>query len=642
MEANPRLGRPLVKMTCELPPRLLGDLQAEQYRILRTQIPILYAVLSINTGILCFSVYGAVSPTLSLVIPGIFAALIMVRVITWLGRRPSQSRSASRIARHLLSTTLIAGVISLGLGLWGVALLNSAVADKPFVPLFIAFGAIACAYCLASLPRAAFATISLATTPVIFTLLTSGIRLEQAAGLNLLLIFILILRLVAHQYDRLVDSVITHTELKTLAYADPLTGLPNRRAFIECLADVIEAPLGASGRATIAMIDLDGFKAINDTYGHAAGDAVLIQAAGRIQAACISGRMVARLGGDEFAALIVGIEDPALIVEIGNTLVREMNKPFAISGSQLRLAASVGFAQHDQSDASAMAIVSRADVALYEVKYCGGGGVLLFTPAMGLRLRRRMVIEQALRETNPAPQIEVVYQPIFDARTRQITSFEALARWNHPELGPINPLEFIGVAEQTGTIGMLSEQIFSAAIGEAAGWAAPLGLSINMSGIDLCRPSTPLMIMSLCSGYGFDPTRLEVEVTETSVLSDFDVARSQLDLLREVGIRVVLDDFGSGYASISYLKEITFDRVKLDGELIGDIIQSPKARRLVQGILQLCAAIGVPITAEKVETEDQLAVLVGLGCDRLQGYLLSRPVSSTAARALATVRRQVA
>jgi diguanylate cyclase (GGDEF)-like protein len=628
-------------MTCELPPRLIGDLQAEQYRILRTQIPVLYAVLSINMAILCYSVYTAVPPTLSLVVPGIFAVLIVVRLVTWLTRRPSQYPSASRISRHLLSTTIIAGVISLSLGLWGVALLNSAAADKPFVPLFIAFGAIACAYCLASLPRAAFATITLATTPVILALLVSGVRLQEAAGLNLVLIFVLILRLVAHQYDRLVDSVITHSELKALAYADPLTGLPNRRAFIECL-DGIETPPNGNARAFVAMIDLDGFKAINDTYGHAAGDAVLIQAAGRIQASCTNCRMVARLGGDEFAALIIGVEDAELIVDIGNTLVQEMNKPFAISGSQLRLAASVGFAQHDQGDASAMALISRADVALYEVKHRGGGGALLFTPAMGLRLRRRIVIEQALRETDPPPHIEVVYQPIFDGRTRQITSFEALARWNHPELGPINPLEFIGVAEQIGTIGTLSEQIFSAAIMEAAGWTAPLGLSINLSGIDLCRPSTPLMIMSLCKRYGFDPRRLEVEVTETSVLSDFNVARSQLDLLRKSGIRVVLDDFGSGYASISYLKEITFDRVKLDGELIADIIQSPKARRLVQGILQLCAAISVPITAEKVESEDQLAVLVGLGCDRLQGYLLSRPVSPSAARALAGGRREAA
>ena len=180
------------------------------------------------------------------------------------------------------------------------------------------------------------------------------------------------------------------------------------------------------------------------------------------------------------------------------------------------------------------------------------------------------------------------------------------------------------------------------AIREAAGWAAPIGLSINLSAVDLCRSSTPLTILSLCRHYGFDPGRLELEVTETSVLSDFDVARDQLELLRRSGIRVSLDDFGSGFASISYLKEITFDRVKIDGELIADIITSAKARRLVQGILQLCSAINVPTTAEKVECNDQLAVLVGLGCDRLQGYLLGHPVSANAARRLAGIRLKAA
>jgi diguanylate cyclase (GGDEF)-like protein len=630
-----------VKLTRDLPAHLSGELQAEQFRILRTQIPILYAVLSINTGILAFSVYGAVSATLSLVIPGAFASLIAVRAFIWVTRLRTIP-SAPRLARYLFSTTLIAGFVSLGLGLWGVALLNSAVGDKPFVPLFIAFGAIACAYCLASLPRAAFATIILAVTPVIVALLTSGVRLQQAAGLNLLLIFLLILRLVVHQYGHLVDSVEANAELKLLAHSDPLTGLPNRRAFIEYLESIVAAPLEQIGRMSVAMIDLDGFKAINDTFGHVAGDAVLIQAGIRIRAACAGCQMVARLGGDEFAAVMLANGDDVEVAEIGKTLVREMSKPFDVVGSQLRLSASIGVATHNEGDTSAVAVMARADVALYEVKLGGGKGIVSFVPSMGMRLRRRMVIEQALRETDPPPQIEVVYQPIYDGRSRQITSFEALARWDHPELGPINPLEFIGVAEQTGTIGLLSEQIFATAIEQATSWAAPTRLALNMSGADLCRPSTPFTIVSMCDHYGFDPSRLEVEVTETSVLSDFNVARAQIDLLRERGIRVALDDFGSGFASISYLKEITFDRVKIDGELIADIIHSPKARRLVQGILQLCSAISVPVTAEKIETEEQLAILVGLGCDRLQGYLLSRPVSAHAAQRLTTARLKVA
>jgi diguanylate cyclase (GGDEF)-like protein len=611
---------------------LRGDLQAEQFRILRTQVPILYAVLSIDTAILCFSIYGSVPAFLSLVVPAVFGSLILLRMIVWLARSHKAPDEES-IRRYLVSTTFIAAFVSLGLGVWGVALLQSGVGDKPFVPLFIAFGAIACAYCLASLPRAAFATIFMSTTPVIVAMLTSGVDIQKAAGLNLLLIFLLILRLIVHQYNFVVDGVTSHAQLRALAYADPLTGLPNRRAFIETLEGVVAASPVGRERVSVAMIDLDHFKAINDTYGHAAGDAVLVQAAARIQAACKTCQMVARLGGDEFAVLIMKADDAAL-ADIGRTLVSQISKPFAVAGSNLRLAASVGIATHMEDDASAVAVMSRADVALYDVKNSGREGVLLFESAMGMRLRRRVMIEQALLASDQRPSIQVVYQPIYDARTRRITSFEALARWTHPELGPVSPLEFICIAEQTGTIAAVSEQIFSTAISEAAGWAPSIGLSINLSAIDLCRPSTPLTIMSLCNRYGFDPSRLEVEVTETSVLSDFDAADEQLKLLRKSGIRVVLDDFGSGFASISYLKQITFDRVKIDGELVSNIIASPKARRLVQGILQLCSAIDVPTTAERVETEDQLAVLVGLGCDRLQGYLLSRPISASAAREL--------
>lgn len=615
-----------------LPPHLQGALKAEQYRILRTQVPILYAVLAINTAILSVSIYGSVPVSMSLGVPGAFELLILVRMIVWLARR-GEAPSEVRTDRYLRVTATLAVSASVCLGIWSVVLLRSGVGGEPFVPLFIAFGAIACAYCLASLPHAAFATILLSTAPVIATLLTSGVGSEEAAGLNLLLILLLILRLIGHQYDYVLDGVETHAQLRALAYTDPLTGLPNRRAFIEALEAIVATAPDARERVSIAMIDLDHFKAINDTYGHAAGDAVLVQAAARIQAACTDCRMVARLGGDEFAALIVRDDDAAL-AELGWAFVAEIRQPFVVAGSRLRLAASVGIATCMDDDTSAMAIVSRADVALYDVKHSGREGVLVFEPAMGQRLRRRVMIEQALRATDQRPAIEVVYQPIYDARTRRITSFEALARWTHPELGPVSPLEFICIAEQTGTIAALSEQIFATAIGEAAGWEPDIGLSINLSAIDLCRPGTPLTIMSLCHRYGFDPRRLEVEVTETSVLSDFDAAGEQLRLLRKSGIRVVLDDFGSGFASISYLRQITFDRVKIDGELIANILASPQARRLVQGILQLCAAIDVPTTAEKVETEDQLAVLVGLGCDRLQGFLLSRPVGALVARAL--------
>lgn len=629
-----------MKTKLERSPAFKADLQAEQYRILRTQVPILYGVLSINTGILSFSIYGSVSTTLSTMIPGAFAVLIAIRVVVWLSRQISRPTDA-RVTRFLNTTTVIAALVSFCLGLWGVALLDSAVGDKPFVPLFIAFGAIACAYCLASLPRAAFSTIFLSTAPVIIALLTSGTPLQHATGVSLLLIFMLILRLIMHQYRYLVDFVKSHAEVKALAYSDMLTGLPNRRAFVERLEAAVDEQYDPTMRTAVAMIDLDGFKAINDTYGHAAGDAVLIKAAERIQSVCKGNMMVARLGGDEFAVLLHGASYEA-VEDAGSAIVQLLSKPFLVADLHIRLAASIGLAIDLNDIATPTTLMSQADVALYEVKNSTGNGVLLFAPEMAIRLHRRIIIEQGLRETEPRPQIEVVYQPIFDAQSLQLTTFEALARWNHPTLGPIDPLEFIGVAERTGTITSLSQQIFATAIEEASSWPLPISLSVNLSAVELSQPSTPLAIMSLCHKHNFDPKRLELEVTETSVLSDFDMARQQLELLRKVGIKIVLDDFGSGYASITYLKEITFDRVKIDGELISDIIHSPKARRLLQGILQLCSAVGLPATAEKVECDRQLAILTGLGCSRIQGYLLGRPLSAAAASRIAADVREAA
>jgi diguanylate cyclase (GGDEF)-like protein len=621
-----------VRLTRHVPAALQANLQLEQLKILLQQIPILYTVLLINTAILSFSVYGSVPTVLSVEIPGLFGVLIVARLVVWLMRR-SLPPPEAQVARYLASTTLIAAFFSLALGIWGVMLVYAGLGDRPFIPLFITFGSIACAYCLASVPRAAFATIFLATTPVVTSLLASGIKVQAAAGLSLLLISMLILRLITKQYDYFVGTITARSEAMLLAFTDSLTDLANRRAFIECLEKAATST-GVPTLVTLAMIDLDHFKALNDTYGHAVGDAVLLEAARRIKNACTGARIVARLGGDEFAVLFVGESETGLIEGVGATLTRSMAEPFLVCGNCIRLAASVGLSAPLASGQIPMTLMLQADVALYEVKSAGGGSVLAFSPAMHTRLHRRMTIEQALRATNPPPSVQVVYQPICDARSRRITSFEALARWHHPELGGLNPLEFIGVAETTGTISVLSQQIFAAAIEEAAGWNASIGLSINLSAVQLCQPSTPLAIMSLCRRHGFDPRRLEVEVTETSVLADYAIARQQLASLRDAGVRIALDDFGAGFASVSYLKEINFDRIKIDGELVDNIAHSARAARLLHGVLQLCSAVGAEVTAEKVETEQQAAILTGFGCERLQGYLLGRPLQASAVREL--------
>jgi diguanylate cyclase (GGDEF)-like protein len=611
-----------------------AELQFGQFRSLQRNVPILYSVLAINTFFLAFSFYGTVSKTLSLIVPGIFITLIGIRSVVWLSRR-GIDLPLSEISRQLVKTTIVAGVLSGALGTWCVALLFYADASqKASVPMFIAFGSITCAYCLANVPRAAFATICFAPVLVCGALLWSGVLLQIAMGINLLLVLGLILRFINYQYGDFEESVSIELQMRSLAYLDPLTGLPNRRAFIEAIERAATQYNEGGPGFCLAMIDLDDFKSINDTDGHPVGDEVLIETAARIRTVLGPGDVAARLGGDEFAIVSREFKDEA--DELGQRLATALSAPFLLRRTQIRLAASIGIATCPQDGTERITLMSRADVALYRAKSRGGREVLSFTPDMEESLLRRVKIEQALREIDPYPLVEIVFQPIYDTMSNQITTFEALARWNHPDLGIVEPLEFIDVAERIGVMSGITERIFATAIAEATYWPAQIGLSLNLSGVHLCDFNTPLMIMSLLKRHGLSPDRLEIEITETSMLTDFGAARKILGLLRATGIRIVLDDFGAGYASIGYLKEIAFDRVKIDGEIISDIVGSHRAKVLLDGILRLCAATGIPATAEKVETEEQLLILQELGCDRVQGYLLGRPLEIMGTRRLLT------
>jgi diguanylate cyclase (GGDEF)-like protein len=532
------------------------------------------------------------------------------------------------IPRRLRVTTITAGLLSATLGTWGFALLYfTNAAEKPFVPLFVGFASIACAYCLACLPRAAVLTNFFGSVPVCLALLLSGSNGQIAIAVSLILNMGLVGRLIADQFSHFRTLITAHAQVQSLAYVDPLTGLANRRSLYERLEDAVQQHLIDGSGFSLAMMDLDDFKSINDSYGHPVGDKLLVEAASRIHAQCPSCSTISRQGGDEFAILVPRDGD-ARIDELGKRLATSLAEPFVLGHARLHLSASIGIAHCPEHGTDAATIMSRADVALYRVKYAGGGGVQTFRPEFEDDLHRRTAIEQALRETEPYPDVKLVYQPVCDTLSGEITTFEALARWEHPTLGPVEPTEFIAAAERTGTISALSERIFDTALRAAASWPASTSLSLNLSAVQLRDPATPLMIMSLLHKHDFAPTRLELEVTETSVLTDVTASREMLDLLRSTGLRVVLDDFGAGFASIGYLKEITFDRLKIDGGIIDTICHSPRAKDLLAGILELCRTMSIPATAERVETKEQLAILRQLRCDRVQGYLLGKPVEA--------------
>jgi predicted signal transduction protein with EAL and GGDEF domain len=313
-------------------------------------------------------------------------------------------------------------------------------------------------------------------------------------------------------------------------------------------------------------------------------------------------------------------------------------EPFVVHGREFRISGCCGLTLLGRGDCDVSQALIRADSALYEAKHKGRAGIAVYSEEMDAVSRRRARIEDALRLKSGRAAITLVYQPIRELATGELRALEALARWEHDSLGPISPAEFIPIAEQINLIGELSERLLAQAAAEAARWAAAIRLSFNVSAVQLCTAGSAERILAVLAAAGLEPRRLQLEVTETALLADFESARTNLQQLRAAGTHIVLDDFGAGHASISYLREMQFDGIKLDGGLIATIADSMRSRRLLKGVLDLCASLGLPCVAEHIETHEQLDLLRQFGCRDGQGYLLSPPVDAAAAAAMAGPR----
>jgi diguanylate cyclase (GGDEF)-like protein len=476
-----------------------------------------------------------------------------------------------------------------------------------------------------------------------------------AVGVSLVLVTLLTLRLVNLQNRGFVALVRSRSEtesererackaeiealaekarVKRIADSDSLTGLASRRAFL----DALTARLQSGGpRFALALLDLDGFKPINDTFGHAAGDAVLVEVGERLRCQSGAGALAARIGGDEFA-LILPASTEGVAVAQGEQVCAALGRPYRIEGREFRISACCGIALLEPGGCNVTQALHCGDAALYHGKQKGRGCVALFTPELARASERRAAIERALRKPGVGGEIGLVYQPIFDLGSGAIHAFEALARWEHPELGPISPAEFIPITEQINVIEQISDALLARAAAEAAAWPEAVRLSFNLSAVQLCCASSAQRILDIVAVAGLAPERLELEVTETALLADFATARHNLGALRRAGARIVLDDFGAGFASISYLREMCFDAIKLDGSLVTGAPRSAAALRLLTGVLELCAALNVPCVAEHIESPDQLALLRRLRCRNGQGFVLSPPLEAGAARELAAAR----
>ncbi|WP_084438552.1 bifunctional diguanylate cyclase/phosphodiesterase [Shinella sp. HZN7] len=419
-------------------------------------------------------------------------------------------------------------------------------------------------------------------------------------------------------------EVEAESRIRQLAHFDTLTGLANRAAFHERL----DAVLGCEVRcACLLFIDLDGFKLVNDTRGHRAGDALLKEVAARLRQACGAPDVViGRLGGDEFAVLVPGDATDS-VERLAVTLIELLALPYPLeAGRQIQIGASVGIALAPLHGTTGEELLAHADMALYAAKAAGKGAFRMYSPDMDARLQDRVRLEASLRRAlREKDRLFVFYQPIVDIRSGEVTAREALVRWHHPHKGWVSPAEFIPIAEQSGLIDLLGEFVLDRACRDAAGWTDGARVAVNVSAVQLGKGTLAPMVLAALVGSGLSPERLEIEITETALLDGESDVVGDLRRLRDMGVRVALDDFGTGYSSLAHLRVFPFDKIKIDGSFVRDAVERPDCAAVVRCIADLGKRLGVTTVAEGVETEAHLACVRQEGCTEVQGYIVGRP-----------------
>ena len=418
-----------------------------------------------------------------------------------------------------------------------------------------------------------------------------------------------------------------------LAFNDTLTGLPNRAMFHEQLELQLAAREAGGGGIAIHCLDLDNFKAVNDTLGHPAGDQLLVVSGERLARAA-HGHFVARLSGDEFVVIQQLDAESGAVERLARAMLEALSQPLTIDGQLVQPSTSIGIALFPQDGADSSTLMRNADLALYRAKENGRGTFAYFEEALNQRAQLRSRLEADLRVAIREGQFEMLFQPLFDLASGAISSFEALIRWHHPTRGLVSPLDFIPVAEETGLIIPIGEWAMRAACREAAQWPDGIRVAVNVSSIQFSHPALAETVLSALAGGGLSPDRLEIELTESIFLEGDEATLANLHRLRALGVRIALDDFGTGYSSLSYLQSFPFDKLKIDQSFIRNLLARPGASAVVRAIIELAAALGMETTAEGVEDPAQLEELRLQGCSTVQGYLFSRPINAQAVQAL--------
>jgi diguanylate cyclase (GGDEF)-like protein len=441
-------------------------------------------------------------------------------------------------------------------------------------------------------------------------------------------------------FEDVTERRVAAARIAHMAHHDALTGLPNRVWFRDKLSDAVARSRRGEACAVL-YLDLDRFKAVNDTLGHPIGDLLLKDVTRRLTAQIRETDMLARLGGDEFAIVQSSVNQPEDAMALATRLIEALDVPYDLDGQMVLVGTSIGIALVPTDGEDPDHILKNADLALYRAKADGRGRYRFFMPEMDARMQARRILEIDLRKALVAGEFELFYQPSINLKTGSVTGFEALMRWFHPHRGMITPAEFIPVAEEIGLLVPLGEWALRRACQDAMTWAGEIRVAVNVSVTQFTSRRLVEDVTAALAESGLDPARLELEITETVMLDETEAILEILHRLRDLGVGIAMDDFGTGYSSLSYLRRFPFSKIKIDQSFVAGLGRGGDCDAIIASVAELCATLGMTVLAEGVETEDQLRRLRGANCSEVQGYLFGRPCPADGVQALCRTLAQL-
>lgn len=622
-------------------PRENPELVRAKLAAFTRQVPMMYAFVMVNTTALAISCLGTAPRSLTIYLPAALDLICAFRMRSW-WNAGHDTLSVDEAIGKLRASIIFAGILGVTFCAWALSLTHYGDAyHKAHVAFFMAVTSIGCSFCLMHLRSAALTLMVVVVVPFTIYFGTSGSAVFVSMAFNFAIVAVAITIMLLGNYadfERRINSDkalrLKQAELQTLSdrnfrnsNIDSLTGLPNRRSFFSELDRRIDNATHTGGSLLLAILDLDGFKPINDVHGHRMGDRLLIEVADRIRGNIAPHVFFGRLGGDEFVLFSDRPVDADAIVAAEEKFEKLFDAPFEIDDITVRVGCSIGFADFPGGAKTAEDLYERADYALFFAKQHHRGKAVRFSAEHEAEIREASTVSRALANADLERELWIAYQPIVDATTGQPASFEALARWKSTELGNVPPMRFIVAAERSGIIGQLTPLLLRKALEGMSGWPEHVRISFNLSAVDVASPLSILKIISVVQKSGINPNRIDFEITETAVMGNLAQAVEALNALRIMGARVALDDFGTGYSSLSCIRELPLDKVKIDRSFISNIETDFASRLILRTMLGLCNGLGHDCVVEGVETADQVDFLKRENCRFMQGYHFAKPMS---------------